>query len=739
MPPEESLSIERLQGEVERITFHNPENGFCVLRTKVKGHRNLVTIVGNAATIAVGECVECRGIWINDKKHGLQFKAEQLQVIPPTTKEGIQKYLGSGMIKGIGPHFAKQLVLAFGEQVFEIIENEPARLIEVNGMGEKRREDIVKAWKEQKSIRDIMIFLQSHGIGTNRAVRIFKKYGDKAILQVSENPYRLAADIHGIGFKTADALALRLGISSTSLIRAEAGVHYVLQDLCDDGHCAIPKQELIENSIILLGIEKSIIEEAIQKEIGNRRLIEEKVNEVECIFPPALHYAENAVADYLQIILKGSPPWGEINIEKAIPWVEEKTALQLAQSQRKAIEIILNHKISIVTGGPGVGKTTIVKVIIKILQAKKMAIALCAPTGRAAKRLSESTGLPAKTIHRMLNMEVSSNTFKHHQNNPLPINVLIIDEVSMIDIVLFYHLLKALPPEAALLLIGDVDQLPSVGPGALLLDLIHSQTIPIVRLTEIFRQAAGSRIIVNAHRINQGEMPLPEFEGQSDFFTIYSDKSDTLQEQLINLVVHQLPQKNKCNAISDIQVLTPMNRGSLGTVALNIALQKILNGQAEPKVTHYGMTFSPGDKVIQLVNNYNKEVYNGDIGRILHIHLDEKKVKIAFDTHSVEYDLHELDEISLAYAISIHKSQGSEFPIVVIPVAMQHYMLLLRNLLYTGVTRGKQLVILLGEKKAIGMAVKNNSDHSRLTKLSERLKERLLTETHLTIKGASYV
>ncbi|WP_423063523.1 SF1B family DNA helicase RecD2 [Candidiatus Paracoxiella cheracis] len=721
MPITTEQQLERIQGSVERVTFHSEETGFCVLRTKVKGRRDLVTIIGNAASITAGEFIECQGSWVNDKKHGLQFKTQQLRTVPPTTLEGIEKYLGSGMVKGIGPHFAKKLVTAFKEQVFDVIENEPDRLMELEGIGAKRKEQVTSAWAEQKVIRDIMVFLQSHGVGTARSVRIYKTYGDDAIEKVRENPYRLALDIRGIGFKTADNLASQLGIANDSLIRGQAGVRHVLQELCDNGHCAAEQQQLIKASVELLGIPVTIIEEAIQHEIQQENLVPDEINSERCVYPISLYTAETKVAENLKRLNTSTPPWGDLNIDKAIPWVEKKTGLQFAESQRHAIETVLRSKLAIITGGPGVGKTTIVNGFIKIIRAKGMSVGLCAPTGRAAKRLTETTGLAAKTIHRLLDFEPKTYSFKHNQDNPLPVDVLIIDESSMIDIVLFNHLLKAIPNHAALILVGDIDQLPSVGSGAVLSDLIKSSVMTTVRLTEIFRQAADSKIIVNAHRVNHGKMPLPNESENSDFFTLYAETQEEIHDTLIDVVARRLPQHYRCDPIRDIQVLAPMNRGGLGSRGLNVDLQRALNSNAEPKITRFGSSYATGDKVIQMTNNYDKEVFNGDIGFIERIDLEDSMVKIRFDQTVKDYNMNELDEINLAYAISIHKSQGSEFPIIVIPLATQHYTLLARNLLYTAITRGKQLVILIGQKKAIGMAVSNNKEANRLTKLADRL------------------
>lgn len=713
--------MEQLQGAVERVTFHSEATGFCVLRTKVKGHRDVVTVIGSAPSITAGEYIECRGIWINDKKHGLQFKADYLKAVQPTTLEGIEKYLGSGMVKGIGPHFAKKLVEAFGEAVFDVIEETPECLLTLVGIGKKRKDRVLSAWSEQKAIRSIMVFLHGHGVGTARSVRIYKTYGDKAVQIVEENPYRLARDIHGIGFKTADNLAEKLGIEKDSLMRAQAGVTHVLQSLCDNGHCAAERSKLIKASVELLDIPEAVILHALTEEIKEEIVVEDSIQGMPCIYPISLYTAETKAAAQLKRLNHGAPPWGIIDADKVIPWVEKQTALALSDSQREAIEVVLKSKIAIMTGGPGVGKTTIVKSLLGIIEEKALRIGLCAPTGRAAKRLTETTRMEAKTIHRLLEFDMKTYGFKHNQNNLLPLDVLIIDEASMIDIVLLNHLLKAIALDTAVIFVGDIDQLPSVGSGAVLSDLIKSDVIATVRLTEIFRQAAHSHIIINAHRVNEGRMPLSYDSAKSDFFTLYTETPEDIHVKLIEVVTRRLSKRYGYDPIRDIQVLTPMNRGGLGARSLNIALQAELNGHATPKVERFGSVYAPGDKVIQMRNNYDKDVFNGDIGFIESVDLEAGELQIKFDNSLKTYRINELDEVNLAYAISIHKSQGSEFPVVVMPLATQHFTLLARNLLYTGITRGKSRVVLIGQKKAIGMAVHNNKEANRLTKLAERL------------------
>jgi exodeoxyribonuclease V alpha subunit len=634
---------EVLAGLVERVTYHNAENGFCVLRAKARGHRDLVTVVGHAAAIAAGEWITASGEWVNDRTHGQQFRAQFLRTSAPTSAEGIEKYLSSGMIRGVGPVYAKNLVRAFGEKVFDVIEATPDRLREVDGIGPVRAASILAAWAEQKAVREITVFLHSHGVGTARAVRIFKTYGADAIQVMTENPYRLARDIRGIGFKTADAIAMKLGIEKTAMVRVRAGISYALTEAMDEGHCGLPTAELIPLAEKLLEVPQGLIHTALDLEQQDRTVIADRVGETDCIFLASLHGAERTVAERLLTLARGTLPWPRIDAEKALPWVEQRTGLTLAESQTAAVRLALTTKVLVITGGPGVGKTTIVNSILRILAAKGVGILLCAPTGRAAKRMSEATGMEGRTIHRLLEVDPKAGGFRRGPDNPLDCDLLVVDETSMVDIMLMHALLKAVPNQAALLLVGDIDQLPSVGPGQVLADVIGSGAIPVVRLTEVFRQAAKSRIIVNAHRVNLGQMP--EFdrpEQDSDFYFVPADDPETAVGRIIELVKTRIPRRFGLDPIRDIQVLCPMNRGGVGARSLNIELQAALNPAGERKVERFGWTFAAGDKVMQIENDYDKEVYNGDIGYIDHVDPNAGEIIASFDGRSVTYGFGEL-------------------------------------------------------------------------------------------------
>jgi exodeoxyribonuclease V alpha subunit len=719
---QDSSTQEVLAGPVERVTFHNAENGFCVLRVKARGHRDLVTVVGHAATISNGEWVTVSGEWVNDRTHGQQFRARFMRTSTPTSIEGIEKYLSSGMIRGIGPANAKKMVKAFGEKVFDIIEAAPDRLREVDGIGPVRARRITTAWAEQRIVREIMVFLHSHGVSTARSVRIFKTYGADAIQVMTENPYRLARDIRGIGFKTADAIAGRLGIEKTAMIRVRAGISYALVEAMDEGHCGLPTGALIRLAIELLEVPEELVVPALDLELTEGTVIVDTVGDMPCVFLGGLYRAEQVIAGRLLRLINGTLPWPYIDPEKALPWIEQKTGLTLADSQVAAIRLALLSKVLVITGGPGVGKTTIVNAILRILAAKGVNLLLCAPTGRAAKRMTEATGFEAKTIHRLLEADPRAGGFKRGTDNPLACDLLVIDETSMVDVLLMRALMEAVPDKAALLIVGDIDQLASVGPGQVLADIIASVAVPVVRLTEVFRQAAQSRIIMAAHRINRGAIPdLSKPEGGSDFYFVQADDPETAVPLIIELVKTRIPRRFGLDPIRDIQVLCPMNRGGVGARSLNIELQAALNPAGERKVERFGWTFAPGDKVMQIENDYEKEVYNGDIGYIDDVDPGLGELTASFDGRPVTYGFGELDTLVPAYAATIHKSQGSEYPAVVIPVLTQHYAMLQRNLLYTGVTRGKRLVVLVGQTKAVAIAVRNASGRRRWSKLNEWL------------------
>jgi exodeoxyribonuclease V alpha subunit len=722
-PQPDTSTQEVLAGLVERVTYHNAENGFCVLRAKVRGHRDVVTVVGHAAAIAAGEWVTATGDWINDRTHGQQFKARFLRTSPPTSADGIEKYLSSGMIRGVGPVYAKKLVRAFGEKVFDIIETTPNRLREVDGIGPVRAASILAAWAEQKAVREIMIFLHSHGVGTARAVRIFKTYGADAIQVMTENPYRLARDIRGIGFKTADAIAMRLGIEKTAMVRVRAGISYALTEAMDEGHCGLPTDELVPLAEKLLEVIAELVRTALDLELAEGTVIADRVGDIPCVFLAGPHRAERTIAERLTRLANGTPPWPCIDPGKALPWVEKRIGIILAESQVGAIRLALISKVLVMTGGPGVGKTTIVRAILRILAAKGVRILLCAPTGRAAKRMTEATGFDAKTIHRLLEVDPKGGGFKRGDDNPLDCDLLVVDEASMVDVMLMQALVKAIPDKAALLIVGDIDQLPSVGPGQVLADVIASGAVPVVRLTEVFRQAAQSRIITSAHRINQGSIPDLSPPGvDSDFYFVQADDPETAVPRIIELVKTRIPKRFGLDPIRDVQVLCPMNRGGVGARSLNIELQAALNPAGDRKVERFGWTFAPGDKVMQIENDYDKDVYNGDVGNIEDVDPAEGELVVNFDGRAVTYGFGELDTLVPAYAATIHKSQGSEYPAVVIPIMTQHYAMLQRNLLYTGVTRGKRLVVLVGQKKAVAIAVRNVSGRRRWSKLAEWLR-----------------
>lgn len=736
---------EELAGLIERVSFFNEETGFAVLRVKVPERRELLTVVGQLPSVNAGEWIHASGKWARDREHGLQLRAAAIKTTPPSTPEGMEKYLASGLIKGIGPAYAQKLVERFGGQIIDVIENRSKLLEQIEGIGPMRRRKIRQSWNEQRLIRDIMIFLHSHGVGTSRAVRIYKTYGDKAIETVRANPYLLCRDIRGIGFKTADQIAQKTGIPPHSILRSRAGILHLLREAAAKGHCRLPQKILMEQSTKLLQVDGAVIQTGLRQSLEAQELLlcpesdgnekrqqkaprteesRQLASEEAAIYLPALRRAEQTIADRFLSLAAHPAAYPPMNVPKAIQWSQKKIGITLAHTQIQAISTVLAHRVVIVTGGPGVGKTTLLRALLKILDAKQIPFLLCAPTGRAAKRMTESTGQPAKTIHRLLEMDPQRGGFQRNESRPLDTQLLIVDECSMVDVPLMRRLLCALPEHGHLLLIGDVDQLPSVGPGSVLRDLIASAIAPVERLAKIFRQAEGSQIIATAHQINRGQTPaFGSAPSNSDFFFIQRDEPETILSTLLRVVRDRIPRRFQADPIRDVQVLCPMNRGSLGTRALNDELQNALNPSQSNQlvVNRFGRQFRLGDKVIQTENNYDKEIFNGDIGQITKIDTVEQTVSVRFDDRDVLYDFGELDELSLAYAITIHKAQGSEFPYVVIPLASQQYIMLQRNLLYTGITRGRKLVVVIGQPKALAIAVQNTRYEQRFSGLPQLL------------------
>ncbi|MGD0886391.1 MAG: ATP-dependent RecD-like DNA helicase [Thermodesulfovibrionales bacterium] len=717
-----------IKGQVERITYHNEENAFTIAKVKIGGRHDLVTVVGNLPSVSPGEVLKLKGEWHNHPKFGEQFKITSYESVVPATVKGIEKYLGSGLIKGIGPIMAARLVATFGLETLQVIETDTTRLAEVDGIADKRIVMIKKAWDDQKEIREVMVWLQGNGVSPTYGAKIYKQYGKESVTIVQHNPYRLATDIFGIGFITADKIAEQIGISKESQMRAEAGILYVLHQLSDDGHVYYPYEPLVEECKKILGLERDIIVKAFGKIATDKKIIIEDLNTEElkennkAVYLARFHACEVGIAARLRALMVIPKTLRYFDRDKAIDWVQGELKIQLAENQTVAVKEAIEKKVLVVTGGPGTGKTTIINSIIRIYKRLGQRVLLAAPTGRAAKRMQEATAHEAKTLHRLLEFSPKEGRFKRDENNPVGADLLVIDEASMVDTVLMFQFLKAVPTEATLILVGDVDQLPSVGAGNVLKDVIDSGLVPTVRLTEIFRQAKESMIIVNAHRVNSGEMPLVTHHGShpQDFFFFQQEEPEKALEKIVELCRERIPQRFGYKPIDDIQVLTPMHRGVVGASNLNTELQKCLNPSAD-EFTRGGKVLKVGDKVMQIRNNYDKEVFNGDIGRITRIDREEQEIVVNYGGRAVPYDYPDLDEIVLAYAVSVHKSQGSEYPVVVIPIMTQHYMLLQRNLLYTGITRGKKMVVLVGTKKAVAIAIKNNKPQKRHTLLKERL------------------
>ena len=716
--------MESVQGYIERITFQNPETGYTVAQLQRPGHSQLVCIVGVMPLAQPGETVRCFGSWKTHMVHGRQFEVEECRTERPADVEGIQRYLGSGLIKGIGPTYAKRIVERYGAGTLDIIDLTPDRLLEVQGIGEGRLKKIKQCWSEQQGIRNVMIFLQRYGVSPSYAYKIFRRYGHHAADRLEENPYMMARDIKGIGFKTADRIAQSMGHKADSPARISAGVEHVLDTLSDDGHVCYPLELFLPEAEKLLEVDLALIREQVERLRTEQRIIVELVgwgnSEQPAIWKAGLFHAEQGIARELQRISQGECRLRSIDTLKAIEWVQTTLNIDLAPKQQEAVRAALEEKCQVITGGPGTGKSTITNAILTITGKLTKNILLAAPTGRAAKRMTEITGHKASTLHGLLEVDFSVGGFKRNRDNPLVCDLLIVDEASMIDTSLMYYLLRALPDHARVIFVGDINQLPSVGPGNVLKDIIFSKRVPVTLLHEIFRQAAGSHIVTNAHRINQGEYPDLTNETDGDFFFIERQEPEQVLEAIVNLVTQRLPQRYKLDTLNDIQILAPMKRGLIGTENLNEVLQAKLNPKGAP-LYRAGRCFKPGDKVMQIRNDYQKEVFNGDVGRIIQIDTIEQELLVQIDGRDVIYDFGELDDLVLAYAVSIHKYQGSECPCVVIPVHTTHFKMLHRNLLYTGITRGKKLVLLVGTKRAIQIAVRNDEVKRRFTSLRQLL------------------
>jgi exodeoxyribonuclease V alpha subunit len=727
---------EHLQGIVERVTYHAEDSGYTVARLKAPGERDLITILGRFPDMHAGQTLRLTGHWREHPKYGRQFQVVSAQETKPATLTGLEKYLGSGLIKGIGPVTAKRIVAHFGLETLDIIEQSCSRLIEVGGIGQKRVAMIERAWAAQKAIKEVMIFLQGHGVSTTYAVKIYKQYGDQAIEVVTKNPYQLAADIFGIGFVTADTIARHIGIAPDSAFRYQAGILYILQQAGEDGHCFLPEQELVERVVKQLGlaefpVDPARIIELLVQMAEEKHLITQSgygdLSDQRICYAPAFFYTEQALASRLATFAKA--PVGANLLPRVQRWVDlytEKRDITLSQEQRRAVELAATSRLLVLTGGPGCGKTFTTRTIVDLWRAMGKSILLAAPTGRAAQRLAEMTKQEAKTIHRLLAFDPKTMGFRSNEEHPLEAQALVVDETSMLDLFLAHSLAKAIPPDAQVLLVGDVDQLPSVGPGMVLRDLIESRQVPVVRLTEVFRQAAASHIVTNAHRINAGQFPrlTPTTRfAESDCLWLEAAEPELGAEGIRHLVNEYLP-KHGIDPVRQVQVLCPATRGEVGTRQLNAMLQQVLNPPQPGKVelARGGSLLRLGDRVIQQVNDYQREVFNGDVGTIASIDLEEQEVVVQFAERAVTYDYADLSELALAWAVTVHKSQGSEYPVVILPIFLQHYLLLSRNLVYTGLTRAKQLAILVGPTKAIGLAIRRVTDRQRYTALADRMR-----------------
>ncbi len=720
--------MDSLEGTIERVTYFNPENGYSVVRLKPTRGPDLVTLVGNLPELSPGEHVRLQGQWTSHAEYGRQFRVEKCEQTLPATVEGIRRYLGSGLIKGVGPKTAERIVQAFGAETLNVIDLQPDRLREVPDIGPKRYRLIREAWDAQKHIKEVMVFLQGHGVSTGLAVKIYKQYGDDSLNVVRTDPYQLARDIWGIGFRTADKIARALGLPTDAPSRLEAGLAYALSEMADEGNVYAPQTELIQTAAELLEVAPELLPPALDRLEAGRRIQRDTLPAAAepAVYLMPFYQAEVHVAERLKTLLK--LPISRLGDLKTLDWpavmaglAKGQIGVSLSPEQQQAVQMALTHKVCVLTGGPGTGKTTTLRTLIQILEGRHHPVALASPTGRAAKRLAEATGRPAQTLHRLLGFGPEGG-FQFNEQQRLPAHMVVVDEVSMLDLLLTNNLLKAIDPAAHLLLVGDVDQLPSVGAGNVLHDLVESGQVPVARLETIFRQAAGSHIITNAHRVNHGQVPVFDREAR-DFFLFQEDEAEPAAQRVVEVVHERIPRRFGLDALADVQVLAPMHRGAAGVGNLNMLLQAALNPPAANKTERQlgGRIFRVGDRVMQIRNNYQKEAFNGDIGRLAEVDSENQTLTVTFDGRPVAYEWSEADELVHAFAVSIHKSQGSEFAAVVVPLVSQHYMMLQRNLLYTAITRAKQLCVLVGSRKAIAIAVRNAKVARRWTGLAQRL------------------
>ncbi|MBY0228674.1 MAG: ATP-dependent RecD-like DNA helicase [Gemmataceae bacterium] len=716
---------ETFTGTIERVTHHNPETGYAVLRVLSRGRRGVATVVGKLLAVTAGEKLEAKGSWVADPQYGEQFRADEIKLLPPTTAEGIEKYLASGLVKGIGPRYARKIVETFGERTLAVIDESPAFLKEIKGIGPARIALIRESWRQQRAVRDIMVFLQGHGLGTQKAVRIYKTYGDKAVDIVKEDPYRLSADIWGIGFATADELGGRLGIARDSIRRGKAAVRHILKQGGQEfGHVCIPEPAVVTMTLDgVPDLPERVVREAIEDLRKEGEIVREP-GETPWLYLKPMFLAELGIARAIRSLKEGGHPLSRAT-DDDLARIERKMDLRFAPQQRDAVRAASTEKVLVVTGGTGVGKTTIVRGILELFAARRLRVGLCAPTGRAARRLAETTGREARTIHRLLEFDAALGGFKRTAVHPLDLDLLVIDECSMVDVALMNSLLRAVPKHACVVLVGDVDQLPSVGPGRVLADLIASKAVPVARLTEVFRQARESWIIRAAHAVREGMVPeSAPAGGDGDFYFVETNEPASIAARIVTMVKERIPAKFGLDPMKDVQVLTPMNKGELGTEGLNPRLQQALNPDpGGPRVARFGMEFRPGDKVMQTQNSYARDVFNGDVGRVVSIAENERELSVDFDGRPALYDFGELDELAPAYAVTTHKAQGAEYPAVVVALHTQHFKLLQRNLLYTAMTRGKRLVVIVGSRQALEIAVRNQDTRQRFSLLARRLAE----------------